>query len=45
MVCIDPATMGMVANDHGRWGFPGTAEARERLAALRRPGEDSAIPG
>lgn len=32
--CIDPATLGMVQQESGRWGFPQTDAGRERLRAL-----------
>ena len=33
--CIDPATLGMVQQESGRWGFPITDAARDALRALR----------
>lgn len=31
----DPAALGLVQNDHGRWGSPATDDSRARLASLR----------
>lgn len=35
VVCMDPAVLGMEQNPFGRWGFPGDADSRARLRALR----------
>jgi hypothetical protein len=44
VTCLDPATLGMVRNDHGRWGYPATGDARERLAVLRGGDAEHAVP-
>jgi hypothetical protein len=35
VICRDPAAIGMVTDQHGRWHMPGTEEGRARLAALK----------
>lgn len=40
--CLDPATLGMERNAHGRWGYPGSDEDRERLAAMREGSPETA---
>ena len=35
VVCLDPATVGLETNAHGRWGFPASADSRARLQNLR----------
>jgi hypothetical protein len=35
VLCLDPASVGLVQQQSGRWGFPIDADSRERLSALR----------
>jgi hypothetical protein len=34
VTCLDPASVGLVKNEHGRWGTPATDDSRARLASL-----------
>lgn len=42
VTCLDPASVGLVRNDLGRWGEPLDAAGRERLANLAA---SRAVPG
>ena len=35
IVCLDPATVGLVLDNRGRWQFPATDRSRERVTNLR----------
>jgi hypothetical protein len=48
VVCKDPATIGLVRNDYGRWGEPMNAAGREwvqNLAAKRALARTPVTPG
>ena len=45
VVCLDPATVGLELNAHGRWGSPSDADSRARLENLRAQRDLARIPG
>jgi hypothetical protein len=45
VVCLDPATAGLVKDRNGRWGSPADDASRLRLASLRAEQPVAGIPG
>jgi len=43
--CVDPATVGLVQNERGRWHTPASARERSRLKALRASEGRTHTPG
>ena len=43
--CLDPATVGLVRQSSGRWGFPATDDSRARLDKMRAERDLAKVAG
>jgi hypothetical protein len=45
VTCLDPAAIGLVQNERGRWGFPLDAAGRDYFATLAASRDQDGTPG
>jgi hypothetical protein len=44
VTCHDPASVGLVRDRNGRWGFPATEASRDYFASMRAEREAPGVP-